>query len=270
MDCIISEYLRDYVKATNRGTCRGCVKTVIWGRVKLASHKRAACTTATAAEKEYFRKAPTTSNAADSSLDTSMTSLDGSGAANTANNAEIPKLSDAKKEEIDSALATLCFRTGIPFRVIDSEAFRHFVGLLNPAYAEVMPKPRTVSGVLLEKEYNKSFAKLQHILVTSNNLALISDGWTNCRGDHIVNFLVKAPGRSSLFYKSINTTGIYQNADGITDAQCEVLQELGPDKFTSLVTDSAPVMTSAHTKMEERHSNISAFGCRKKTHPRTL
>lgn len=130
-------------------------------------------------------------------------------------------LTAEKKAEIDTALAMLCFRTGVPFRFVDSDVFRHFVKLLNPEYARELPKSRSVSGVLLNTQYNKTSDKLHDILATSTNLTLFSDGWTNCRGDHIVNFLVECPGKPPIFYESIDINAI-----------SEVLEELGPVKFS--------------------------------------
>lgn len=161
MEVQISDFLRDYNKPTNKGTCIACDKEVAWSREKLASQRRANCPNATAEEKERFRKsAPRTSIGSNIEGNSSMDTGD----------VDAAVLTTAKKEKIDAALAALRFRTWIPFRVVDSEAFRHFVALLNPTYADTMPKSRTVSGVLLDKEYNKAFEKLQDVLTNANGL----------------------------------------------------------------------------------------------------
>lgn len=115
-----------------------------------------------------------------------------------------------------------------------------------------MPTRRTLSGVLLDQEYNKKREALQQIIGNENELGLVTDGWTNIRGDHIVNFLVKAPSRPSMFYKSINTTGRIQNADNVADDIIQVLEEIGAEKFSSVVTDNAPVLRSAWTELGDR------------------
>lgn len=248
----IGDFLQNFDKRTGKGVCKACGKIVTWARVRLASHKRANCNGVNVAEKEQFRIiTPTTSSANNtnsiSSNDISMEIID-----------DAFILTPAKKEEIDSALANLCVRTGISFRIIDSEAFHNFVMLLNLAYAKVMPNSRTLSGAPLDKEYNKSFDKVQDILGKCTELTLISDGWTNCRGDHIINFFVKAPSKSSCFFKSISTVGIIQNAEAVANAICEVLEELGPTRFSCLVTNSASVMVAAHKIIENKYSNILA------------
>lgn len=250
----ISDYLRDFVKETQKGTCKTCLKAVPWNQKKLGSHKRTNCAGASAEEKELFKitRQPATSlNNSDVWLIEEDSNTSGTSSVLTA----------AKKSEIDAALGRLFCRTGISFNVADSEAFKDFVRLLNPAYAEVMPKSRTVSGLLLDQEYEKAHLKVTQILEQNENFVLISDGWTNTRGDHIVNFLVKAPGQPTVFYSAINTSGIYQDANAAADAICKVIEELGATKFCCLVTDHAPVMRAAWKVIERKHPHICAIGC---------
>lgn len=252
MDYEISNYLERTVRG--KGTCRTCNRVVSWNREKLGAHKRANCIGVTEQEKQLFRlhKAPAANL---NNSDVSMHSEDD-------DQANAPYvLTNEKKTEIDAALAKLFFRTGIPFKVADADSFREFVKLLNPAYAEVMPKSQTVSGRLLDKEYTSSFDKLTNILKDCNDLTLISDGWTNVRGDHIVNFLVKAPGHPSMFFKSLDTSGIPQTTAGVTAAITGVIQEIGEEKVTALVTDNAAVMKSSWVEIEEAYPMISAYGC---------
>lgn len=252
MDFAIADHLENPQKG--KGTCKACKKVVAWSRDKLGAHKRVSCAGSTAVDKDLFRirkhpKSPRTEASSSHSMDTDETKR------------EPYELTEEIKDEIDAALAKLFFRTGIPFKVADSEAFRSFVKLLNPSYAEVMPKSPAVSGKLLDKEYGSSFGKLTTVLEGCNDLTLISDGWTNVRGDHIVNFLVKAPGHSAIFFKSFNTSGITQNTDAIVAAISGIIEELGAGKFTAVVTDNAPVMRAAWELLEEQYPNISCFGC---------
>lgn len=91
------------------------------------------------------------------------------------------------RAEIDSMLAKVFYRTD-SLQSLDSAVFRDFVEALSPEYAKEMPKSRCLSGRLLDEEYQKSFNKLNTILEEHENLALVTDGWTNVNGHHIVNF----------------------------------------------------------------------------------
>ena len=90
---------------------------------------------------------------------------------------------------------------------------------------------------------------------------MVSDGWTNVRGDHLVNFCIKAPNEKPLFYTSINTTGILQNAAAVADAIINVIETLGPQKFSCILTDNANVMRAAWRIIVEKFPHISTNGC---------
>lgn len=152
-------------------------------------------------------------------------------------------------------------RTGIAFKVADSAAFKNMLHLLNPEYAKNAPSARVLGGRLLDKQHNDSKVKLQTELKEAENLTMTSDGWTNLRGDHIVNFIIKAPGQKPVFYKSIDTSGIPQTAVAIANAICEVIEEIGASKFVAVVTDNANVMKASWVEIERRHPKISAYGC---------
>lgn len=251
----IVDYLRDFDKGLKKGTCKACNKAVPLSRTNLESHKRAHCLNVPASEKELFQKRVRTTVTQSPNEQIIIAGLDGNstGRGNPIN--------EPLKEDIDSALGKLFFRTGMSFRILDSVFFREFTKILNPSYAEVMPNSRSLSGVLLDKEYKKKFDKLTRVVEESEDIALITDGWTNCRGEHIVNFLVKAPLHPPIFYKSINTTGIVQDAENTSEAIIKVLEDLGPQKFSSVVTDNAPVLKSAWRKIEEKYPNVSAYCC---------
>lgn len=65
--------------------------------------------------------------------------------------------------------------------------------------------------------------KVIKIVEESDQLTLVLDEWTNAR-EHIINFVVKAPSRPSFLYKSINTTGITQNAENVSEAIIKILR----------------------------------------------
>lgn len=124
-----------------------------------------------------------------------------------------------------------------------------------------MPSSKTLSGRLLDNQYDETRAKIKEILDDAQGLTLTSDGWTNVRGDHIVNFIIKAPDRQPFFYKSINTSGIPQTAAAIADAIGSVIDEVGANKFCAVITDNAPVMQASWKEIEKKYPNIAAYGC---------
>jgi Protein of unknown function (DUF 659) len=98
-----------------------------------------------------------------------------------------------------------------------------------------MPSSKTLSGKLLDQQYDQARMKINSILQESVNLTLTSDGWTNVRGSHIVNFIIKAPSRKPFFFKSINTSGIPQTGKEVAGAIFEVIEEIGVSKLCAVI-----------------------------------
>ena len=101
-----------------------------------------------------------------------------------------PPINEELKNDIDTKLANFFYRTGISLRLVEPEAFKDFVKSLNPSYASVIPNAKALSGFLLDKQYTKCSTFVNEILNSETNLTLMSDGWTNIRGDLIVNFCI--------------------------------------------------------------------------------
>lgn len=123
-----------------------------------------------------------------------------------------------------------------------------------------MPSAKRLSGSLLDQSYITEAHKLNTLLDSSRNLTLISDGWTNINGEHIVNYSVKAPGNKPLFKCSSNTSGIPQTGKAIADSICEVLNDREP-KSLAVWSDNASVMRAAWREIKTRFLHVSANGC---------
>jgi hypothetical protein len=258
-DFEISDFLE--LREKSRGRCKACFKIVSWCKERVASHKRSNCERADEATKRKFAKRLSDgySNLAGSSNWTGF-----SNDANASTNSidfENYENDEVKFNEINSNLAEFFLRTGIALRLVESEAFKKFVASLNPAFAKQLPCAKTLSGPMLDQQYDKYKRVIDEIVENSHQLTLVSDGWTNIRGDHIVNFCVSAPGQKPFFYTSICTSGIIQNPKAIADEIKKVIDDLGAEKFVALVTDNAPSMKAAWKIIEEKYPHISAYGC---------
>lgn len=247
----ISDFLENFNKETRRGSCKLCHTLVQWSRMHVAQHKRSNCAAASVEEKLKFAKRKTSFSAHSDSLESDKSTADCTNC----------NLTQEEKSSIDGKFADFFFRTGISFRVADSAAFKDLMSSVNPTYATKMPTAKQLKGSLLDKAYAKVSKRIEEILGQSSNLTLISDGWTNVRGEHIVNFCIKAPGMKTVFYSSIDTSGISQDAAAVADAICSVLEKLGPQNFCCVVTDNANVMKASWDIIEEKYPHISANGC---------
>lgn len=251
----ISDFLNGASKKKTRATCKACKKLVTWTQAALASHKRVNCPGISKDDKGKLAKRPHGSSLV-KYIDDQASQQE------SASNSSFGSiLSDEKMNEIDMKVTNFFFRTGISFKLVESNDFKELVQALNPEYFQQLPKVDALRGRLLDEQYKNGFQKIEAVLEVSSNLTLVSDGWTNVRGDHIVNFCIKSPNNKPFFYKSINTSGVRQDAQAVTDEIVTIIEELGPEKFCSVVTDNAPVMKAAWKLIEEKFSHISANGC---------
>lgn len=245
----LSGYLKD--REGSRGICKSCSKSVGWSKDRLAAHKRTNCPTATEDEKRKFSKRSLEVN-----LSSSQNELDQS-----FSGASMRVMTSHEIDSADEKLANFFFRSGVSLRLLDSATFKDFVNTINPSYAASLPTAKKLSGPLLDQQYKKCQDQLSKVLDSSLNLTLFSDGWTNVRGDHLVNFCIKAPEQKPIFYRSVNTSGKAQNAVSIAEEIMNVIDELGSEKFCCIITDNAPVMKLSWKIIEAKYSSIAAYGC---------
>lgn len=249
----ISKYLKDFNNSTLQGVCRGCQMMINWSRNSVASHIRATCPAASPEEKKKFAKRQFDED------------TDGDNPVKLKKRLEIDGdltlLTDDKIDEISLKIESFFFRTGIPFRVADSEAFKEMIKSLNPAYGSSMPSSESLAGPLLDRQYRKCSAMLKEILDGTEHCTLISNGWSNTRGDHLVNFCVRTPDQRPFFYTQIDTSDMKDNSEAIANAIIDIIKQLGPFKFSSVITDNTSLMRPSWKFIEKRYPHISVIGC---------
>ena len=175
----------------------------------------------------------------------------------------VARINKAQKENMDIKCAEFVFECNLPFKVTESEVFKNYSKALNPAYNP--PGKRRIGTTLLDKVYNDRFKKLGTFINNANNLSLVTDGWSNIRSDHIVNFVLiqqkPASPSVSFFYKSIVTNGTRQTSQQIFKDIETIIEEVGSDKICAVVTDNCSSMRGAWKLIETKYPNIFANGC---------
>ncbi|CAH1967940.1 unnamed protein product [Acanthoscelides obtectus] len=93
----------------------------------------------------------------------------------------------------------------------------------------------------------------------ANALGLQCDGWSNRRNESIINFIITTP--TPIFFKTFTTDTNRHTAEYMAEKIEEVLTEIGPEKFSALVTDNASAMVKARNNIHEKYKHISVYGC---------
>lgn len=98
---------------------------------------------------------------------------------------------------MDSKVSAFYYRTGVSIRIAESDAFKKMVTGLNPAYGPLLKSAKTIAGSQLDSYYTSLKAVLINKIKDANSFVIISDGWTNVRSKHIINFIYNFAKRAS-------------------------------------------------------------------------
>jgi hypothetical protein len=171
------------------------------------------------------------------------------------------RVSPAEKSALDAAYADVYYHTGIPFNVADNSAVTAFFKILRPAWTP--PNRRQLSGTLLEASFARQVGHTAAAFTREPLVALVTDGWSNIRNDHLVNYVAVFPYSDNppIFLKSIVTGETKQTSESIADAIEAVIDEVGRHRVAGVVTDNAANMQGAWSLLKQRHPTLICNGC---------
>jgi len=173
----------------------------------------------------------------------------------------LDSISIAEKEELDDLVCAFFYRTAIPFHVVESYSFQNLVAKLRPSYKNHLPNRKALSGRLLDSFYNKYRTIAKDMIEKSLYYCITTDGWSNLRNEHLVNFTIHIPQKKPLFWKSLDTSGVEQTGENIADEIIKVANELGVKKLVAVVTDNTSNMKKSWKIIEEIYPKVFANGC---------
>ena len=101
---------------------------------------------------------------------------------------------------------------------------------------------------MLTKTYSEMKNNIQEIVKDAPTVSIISDGWSNLRNEHLVNFILVIPNQKPLFYGFIDCDGESQTSQQIATDSMHVIDEVGAEKVNSIVTDNASSMRGLSKK----------------------
>ena len=166
-------------------------------------------------------------------------------------------MDERSQRNTDECFARAVYATGSPLMLPSSLYWKRFLNVLRPAYTP--PTRHALSTHLLDEEFNRVQTKVKQTIDKADCISVISDGWSNVRGQGIINYIVTTP--QPVFYKSTDTKDNRHTGPYIADELKAVINDLGPEKVFTLVTDNAPNMKVAWAHMEETYPHITTIGC---------
>lgn len=166
-----------------------------------------------------------------------------------------------EKVAIDQQLATTFYELGLPISLVESQNFKDLLHCLRPAYQP--PARKKLAGPLLDSKYETMLQEMNSFLASpeGKNITLVTDGWTNVRGEAIINYVFVTPTGKAFFYKSVPSHTEAHTSKYLADEIIKVIEEVGKEKFIALCTDSAANMKRAREEVVRQHPHIYAIGC---------
>ncbi|KAK3039759.1 hypothetical protein RJ639_027416 [Escallonia herrerae] len=167
------------------------------------------------------------------------------------------------REDVDQQIARCMYGNGIPFNVVRSPLWHDMISAIRlapPGY--VCPNYEKVRTTLLDREYNKVKQNLKPLMDDWDiyGLSMISDGFSNCKIQSLINVMATSKGKS-MFLSAHDCSSIEKNGLNIAEILLKEIKNIGPEKVVQVVTDNATNCKLAGSITEKKYSWIFWSGC---------
>ncbi|KAF0924507.1 hypothetical protein E2562_010154 [Oryza meyeriana var. granulata] len=171
--------------------------------------------------------------------------------------------SKEEKHYVDMQWALFFYECGVPFNAaaarqfqIAVEATAQFGSGYKPPTPYQLGKPLLNDAVkstsTMREEHERSW---KHYGCT-----LMSDGWSDRRGRHLINFLVNSP-EGTYFLESVDASSEVHDANMLADLLEKRIEGIGKDKVVQVVTDNGANFKAAGKLLMERIPTIFWSPC---------
>ena len=162
--------------------------------------------------------------------------------------------SKEEKEYVDMQWALFFYECGIPFNAAASRQFHIAVEATAQYGSGYKPvTPYQLGEPLLQKAVKAtSTMREDHERAWKHyGCTLMSDGWSDKRGRHLINFLVNSP-EGTYFLESIDASSEVHDANMLADLLEEKIEGIGRDNVVQVVTDNGANFKAAGKLLMER------------------
>lgn len=172
---------------------------------------------------------------------------------------ESDEIEKSKITRCNRALTRLFVCCGIPFSVVSNPFFVDFVKCLCPAYE--LPNRVTFAGPWVNQELTNVLEIILSETRSTKNITLGIDGWCGPNGESIYAFILILPSGKE-YVHSLRDFSLYTHtANFISDEILKVIEEVGSEKFSSVVSDNASTMVAAKRLVNKKYSHIMPVRC---------
>lgn len=168
-----------------------------------------------------------------------------------------------EKERVHMHIANFFYECGIPFNAANSRSYEVMVesigqygpGLKPPTFHELRVPLLKKAKEETEKQKEKHEKSWKIYGCT-----LMSDGWTDRRGRHLINFLANSP-EGTFFLGSVNASSESHDASMLADLLGSKIKEIGEKNVVQVVTDNGANYKAAGELLEARFPTLFWTPC---------
>ena len=115
----------------------------------------------------------------------------------------VPRVTAAEKKAFQMHLAMHCFATGAAFQQVEESNLAKAIAVLHPD-PHLLPDRKRLATVLLNTCYTEIKKRVVDARMCKATVCITLDGWSNVRGDSIVNYMATSPD-FTYFLESVST-----------------------------------------------------------------
>ena len=172
---------------------------------------------------------------------------------------ESTKLSDTRRNNINTALGRFFVTCSIPFAVADHHFFIEFCKQLRPAYEP--PSRTTISNNILHAEAATITIKILKELQNEENITIALDGWTDPSNRNLYNFVLMTSNRHEYIWAIEDVSSESITGDFLATQIEKIINSIGKDKIAGLVTDGAANCKMARRLINEKYPRVITMWC---------
>ena len=168
-----------------------------------------------------------------------------------------------EKHYVDTQWALFFYECGIPFNAAVARQFQIAVEATAQYGSGYKPPTPYQLGDPLLQEAVKSTSTMreEHERAWKHyGCTLMSDGWSDRRGRHLINFLVNSP-EGTYFLESIDASSEVHDAYMLAGLLEKKVEEIGKDKVVQVVTDNGANFKAAGKILMDRIPTIFWSPC---------
>jgi hypothetical protein len=159
-----------------------------------------------------------------------------------------------ERDEVNMHVVNFFYECRIPLNAINSRSLEimcEAIGQYGPGYRP--PSYHEVRVPLLGKavEQINKLKEKHEAAWKQYGCTLMSDGWTDRRGRHLINFLVSSP-EGTFFLESVDASSKVHDAPMLADLLQQRIDLIGRDKVVQVVTDNGANYKAACKLLMER------------------